>query len=140
MECMAEVKSTEELIHQIKENRSGGLSFLDGADYHCPPTAIYLCELLTERGMEVRSTIQALGLDRSYGYQIFNGTRRPTRNILIRLAFLLGLDLDQTNRLLKIGRKEVLYPRIRRDAAVIFALERKMSLEQLDALLEETDG
>ena len=137
---MAEVKSTEELIHQIKENRSGGLSFLDGADYHCPPTAIYLCELLTERGMEVRSTIQALGLDRSYGYQIFNGTRRPTRNILIRLAFLLGLDLDQTNRLLKIGRKEVLYPRIRRDAAVIFALERKMSLEQLDALLEETDG
>ena len=137
---MAEVKSTEELIHQIKENQSGGLSFLDGADYYCPPTAIYLSELLAERGMEVRSTIQALGLDRSYGYQIFNGTRRPTRNILIRLAFLLGLDLDQTNRLLKIGRKEVLYPRIRRDAAVIFALERKMSLEQLDALLEETDG
>ena len=54
---------------------------------------------------------------------------------LVRLARLLELDLDQTNRLLKIGRKEALYPRIRYDAAVIFAIEKKLPLEQMDELL-----
>lgn len=134
------MKSTEELLHQIKEQKTDNVSFLEEADYRCPPISIYLCGLLAERHMETRDAIRALGLDRSYGYQVFNGTRRPTRNILIRLAFLFRLDLDETNRLLKIGRREALYPRIRYDAAVIFAIERKLSLEQLDALLEEIDG
>lgn len=134
------MKSTEELLHQIKEQKTWNPSFLEDADFSCPPAAIYLCGLLTERNLEIKDAIRELGMERSYGYQIFNGTRKPTRNILIRLAVLLRLDLDGANRLLKIGRKEVLYPRIRHDAAVIFAIEQGLSLEQLDALLEETDG
>ena len=120
------MKNTEELLHQIRNSGSGDLSFLEGSDFNCPSIEIYVCGLLAQRGLEG-----------SYGYQIFNGTRRPTRNILIRLAFLLGLDLDETNRLLKIGHKEVLYPRVRYDAAVICAIERRLSLRQLDVLLEE---
>ncbi len=133
------MKNTEELLHQIRNSGSGDLSFLEGSDFNCPSIEIYVCGLLAQRGLEVRDAIRALGLERSYGYQIFNGTRRPTRNILIRLAFLLGLDLDETNRLLKIGHKEVLYPRMRYDAAVICAIEKRLSLRQLDVLLEDTD-
>ncbi len=134
------MKSTQQLLNQIRSREAADLAFLRDPDYTCPPVAIYLCGLLAERGMTTKDAIQALGLDRTYGYQLFNGTRRPTRNVLIRLAALLELDLAATNRLLQIGGKQPLYPRVREDAAAIFAIEKRLPLERLDALLEGRYG
>ncbi len=130
------MKSTQELLNSIRDRETEAPAFLRDPDYSCPPAAIYMCALLAERGMTTKDAIRALGLDRSYGYQLFNGTRRPTRAALIRLAVLLELDLAGTNRLLQIGGRSPLYPRVREDAAVIFAIEKRLSLDQLDALLE----
>ena len=47
----------------------------------------------------------------------------------------LGLSLKETQRLLAVGGCGALYPRVRRDAAVIFALNQKMSLLQAEELL-----
>ena len=130
------MKSTDELISQIKAQKKKDRAFLGQKEYACPPISTYLCDVLAERHLETKEVIRRLGLERSYGYQMFNGTRKPTRIMLIRLAVLLGMSLEETNRLLKIGRKEILYPRIREDAAVIFAVEKKMSLEEMDELLD----
>ena len=134
------MKSTQQLLHQIRGRESTDLSFLGESDYTCPPAAIYINSLLAERDMTAKDAIRALDLDKSYGYQMLNGTRRPTRAMLIRLAVLLGLDLAGTNRLLQIGGRQPLYPRVREDAAVIFAVEKHLSLEQLDTLLEAVRG
>ena len=134
------MKSTQELLNRLRERDGADLSFLRDPDFSCPSAAIYMAGLLAERRMTAKEAIQALGLDRSYGYQLFNGTRRPTRTVLIRLAVLLGLDLTGTNRLLQIGGKAPLYPRVREDAAVIFCLEKRLPLEKLDALLEAAHG
>ena len=130
------MKNTEELIQQIKEQKINALSFLEQREYSCPSVSIYLNDLLAEHRMETKDAIRNLGLERTYGYQLFNGTRKPTRTLLIRLAILLGLGLEETNRLLKIGRKEILYPRIREDAAAIFAIEKRLPLSQFDELME----
>ena len=130
------MKSTQELLNRIRDRETEDPSFLRDPDFSCPPAAIYMCGLLAEQGMTTKDAIQALGLDRSYGYQLFNGTRRPTRAALIRLAVLLELDLAGTNRLLQIGGRPPLYPRVREDAAVIFAIEKHLSLDQLDAIWE----
>lgn len=129
------MKSTEELLHQIREQKNG-LSFLERHEFSCPPVSLYLNDLLAEHRMETKDVIRSLGLERTYGYQMFNGTRKPTRTVLIRLAVLLGLGLEETNRLLKIGRKEILYPRIREDAAAIYAIENKLPLSRFDELME----
>ena len=130
------MNSTEQLLHQIRQRTADDGPFWEDAAFSCPPPAIYLNGLLAERGLEKQDVIRMLGLDRTYGYQLFNGARRPTRTFLIRLAVLLGLDLDRTDRLLQICRRQPLYPRFREDAAAIFAIEKHLSLEQLDALLE----
>ena len=57
--------------------------------------------------------------------------------ILLQCAFLLSLNLADTQRLLDIGQKPRLYPRIRYDAAIIYGLEEKMTLEEMNAFLEE---
>ena len=134
------MKSTQQLLNQLREREETDLGFLDDPAFACPSAAIYMAGLLAERGMTAKEAIQALGLDRSYGYQLFNGNRRPTRSLLIRLAVLLGLDLKEADRLLQIGGKAPLYPRVREDAAVIFAIEKRLPLERLDALLEAAHG
>ena len=77
----------------------------------------------------------AADVSKSYGYQILRGERVPGRDILLRTALALGLSLKETQRLLAVGGCGALYPRVRRDAAVIFALNQKMTLLQAEELL-----
>lgn len=73
----------------------------------------------------------------SYTYQILNGRRKPTRNFLLRIAIFISLSLDETQKMLTIAQRPQLYPRNRFDAAIIFSLEHKMSLDETYELLEE---
>ena len=128
------MKSTEELEHQIRESATPQV--LTGEDYALPPLPIYLNSLLHRHGLTVQDVVIACNLDRSYGYQLFNGTRRPSREFLLRLALLLKLGEDEAQRLLKIAGRQPLYARSRRDAAVLYALTHRLTAEKTDELLE----
>ena len=127
------MKSTQELEHQIRESPTPQV--LTGADYTSPPLPIYLNSLLHRHGLTVQDVVVACNLDRSYGYQLFNGTRRPSRELLLRLALLLKLG-EEAQRLLKIAGRQPLYARNRRDAAVLYALTHGLTAEETDELLE----
>lgn len=97
----------------------------------------YLQELLAKSDIRTKELILRLNMERSYTYQILNGRRRPTRNFLIRTALLCRLSVDETQRLLTIGRRPVLYPRNRFDAAVLYCLQHQLDEEQLKQLLKD---
>ncbi len=98
------------------------------------------CECLNalcrEKGAVPEQVIRRAQIDRSYGHQLFNGTRKPSRDKVLQLAFGLGLDVDQTQKLLRLAGKNPLYPRLRRDVVVLFALGKSMSLFEVQELLE----
>ncbi len=127
------MRPTQELEQEIRTYPDP--SVLTGEDYDLPPLSEYLSALLEARGLTVREAIRACNLDRNYGYQLFNGTRRPTRNTLLMLALALHLPEAEAQRLLKIGARQVLYARNRRDAAVLYALNHDLGLEGADELL-----
>lgn len=102
-----------------------------------PDLTAYLGELLRIRRLTVQDVVVGCNLDRSYGYQLFNGTRRPTRNFLLRLALLLRLSEHETQRLLKIAGRQPLYARNRRDAAMLYALIHHLTEEEAQELLSE---
>lgn len=77
--------------------------------------------------------IRRLNIDRNYGYQVFNGKRIPTRNLLIRLALMFELDVEQTDFLLKIAGKPMLYVRNVVDARVFYSIKHQMNYE--DAIM-----
>ena len=85
--------------------------------------------------MAVKDAIRACNLERTYGYQLFNGTRRPTRAVLLRLSLVLELREEEVQRLLKLAGRPVLYARNRADAAVLYGLNHHMTLEETDELL-----
>lgn len=100
-------------------------------------TGAYLNQLLTECGKMKNDVVAGSGLNQIYAYQIFAGTKRPSRDKLIALIFGFPLELDDAQRLLRIGGVSELYPRIRRDSIVLFGLKNRLSVHELDDLLFE---
>ena len=92
------MKSTQELEQEIRESTTPEV--LLGGDFHVPSFPIYLNSLLHNRNLTVQDVVVGCHLDRNYSYQLFNGTRRPTRHFLLRLALWLHLSQGETQRLL----------------------------------------
>ncbi len=97
----------------------------------------HLNALLVQKGLLVADIARESQLDRKYVYQIFDGKKHPSRDKLIAIAFGLGLDEDETQRMLKVSGNKELYVRNRRDAVILFALQRKKTLMETNYLLDD---
>lgn len=92
--------------------------------------AEYLNELLAAKDLKRPQVIRAAGINETFGYQVFTGARRASRNNLLKLAFALGLSVREANRLLQAGETNGLYCKNRRDAIIIFSLNHGYSLQK----------
>lgn len=91
-----------------------------------------LGELLEEKGLVRIDVVREAGLNETFGYQIFKGQRNPSRNKVLQIAFAMHLDLRETNRLLRAAGVNDLYCKNRRDAIVIFCLDKGYTLRKTD--------
>ena len=99
----------------------------------------HLHKLLKEKGLDKAAVIREANLARTYGYQIFQGEKTAGRDKLLAIAFAMNLSLEECNRLLTVAKTGVLYSRNRRDAIIIFSLERSLSLLEVNELLYEME-
>ncbi len=129
-------KTTSTLLSIIRssKNLDDMQNKMDGAMIN-PKATEYLKNLLEASGLSAPDLAREALLDRSYTYQLLNGIRTPNRNVLLRFAFILRLNLEDTQRLLTLFQKSSLYPRLLRDAVIIFSLEKKYSLTDTNELL-----
>ena len=102
-----------------------------------PPFHEYISEKCCTMNLAPERVILRAGLDRVYGHQIFQGIRRPSRDKVLQLAFGFELDPEEAQLLLRAARHMELYPKIMRDAAILFALQRKMSFIDIQNMLDE---
>lgn len=122
------------LTKDIEEELSKSADFSENLiEGNAPPK---LCELLNdyinEKKMTKAEVIRKLNIDRNYGYWILNGTRNPTRNCLIQLSLILGLNVEQINYLMRLAGKSPLYVRNAVDAKVFYAINHHM--DYIDAI------
>lgn len=103
----------------------------------CPDLGDFLSACMERAGISRADCISALDLDRSYGYQILNGTRVPTRECLIRIGLLLGLSIEDFQRMLNIAGRRSLYVKNMLDAKVFYAIKHKMNYEDAIAFVWE---
>ncbi|MGI6507457.1 MAG: hypothetical protein ACOX4A_03585 [Saccharofermentanales bacterium] len=78
--------------------------------------------LLEETGQKKSDIIRKANLSRTYGYQLMEGRRLGKRDYYLQIALAMSLDLRTTQRMLSVTRCGALHPLIKRDAAVIFAI------------------
>lgn len=97
----------------------------------------YISELCQVMDQVPERIIKQSFIERTYGHQLFNGTRKPSRDKVIQLAFGFGLDVDGTQKLLKIAEKNPLYPRIKRDAAILYCINHHIGIVEAQSMLDD---
>lgn len=136
---MDDRKTTTEILAERLINSNDIDTFLDthktkidAENFHD-----FLYRLIDSRGMKISECLKKSQINESYGYQLFNGKRQPSRTKVLQISLGIGLSLEETNRLLKLAEKSELYVKDQRDAVVMFALNKKWSLYDTEALLIE---
>lgn len=127
MDKLTSTDSTEELDRYLNEIR----------DKYPKDLSSYLKAIFTEKGMSTADVQKRSGIDRTYIYQIMDGTKRPGRDKIVAIAIASGMTLAECQRALEIAQEGILYAKSRRDSLMIYAINKKLSIMDLNGLLEE---
>ncbi len=100
------------------------------------PFHAHITKICKTTGRVPEQVIKHAAIERTYGHQLFNGTRKPSRDKVIQLAFGLNLDLNGLQKLLQIAQKNSLYPKIKRDAAIIYCIDNQKDILETQSVLE----
>lgn len=122
---------TEELLDELLSSPDP-LKFAKKHRIAAKSLSACLNDLLEEKNLTRIDVIRAAGLNETFGYQIFKGQRNPSRNKVLQIAFAMHLNLRETNRLLRAAGANDLYCKNRRDAIVIFCLDKGYTLHKTD--------
>lgn len=129
-------KSTDELRHEIKNATDIEDYFVQNKDYLLKSSlAEHLHMLLSKKKLRRADVIRGSLLGRTYVYRIFAGDKIPSRDKLIALAFGLQLTEEETQKMLKLSGSRELYAKDERDALILFALQRNMTIMDANGLL-----
>lgn len=131
-------KTTDDLLADLKKSRDLDL-YLKENEQHFALDGIgaYLDRIIEERGLKKAQVFRDAEINEIYGYQIFAGTRTPSRNKLIALCISMGLDAEETDRALKYMGESPLYARSRRDSIILAGMLKGCSVMQINSLLYE---
>jgi len=135
-------KSTTELLQILKSTDSeAGLEEyvqrIDKPETQVKSFSEFLDSLPEFHNRKPSEIIRDSNIERTYGYQIFNGRKLPGRDKVIMISLALHLNLDMTQKALAAAKAPALYPRDRRDAIIIYAVEHGMSVDEACDLLNE---
>lgn len=134
------MKKTDELLKILNDSHDIGDVLQDHEEEFIQVSVSeYLTALIEQKNLVKSEIIKRSGIDRVYGYQILNGTRTPSRDKLIQLAFGMQLGFRETQRLLAYNGFAQLYAKNRRDSIIIFAIKEKKTVIELNILLDKNE-
>jgi len=132
--------TTDELLKTIKNSRSVKDALAaNESEFIEVNLSEYLEQVLTEKNLKKAEVIEASGLAREYAYQIFSGKKLPSRKKLLQICIGMQLTIEEAQTLLKRNGFSPLYPRVKFDGVILYALEKKMTLDQANDLLYDND-
>lgn len=135
-----ELDKTEELLNILKDE-TNVYNYIKKYQSQFPPISFenFVELVLQKKDMKKSDMIRRTGLHRTYAYQILSGKKKPSRDKVLRFAFGLMLNLDETQKLLAAAAFNPLYPKNKRDSIIIFCILNGKSIFETDALLYDND-
>ena len=130
---------TEELLNRIK-NATDIQEFLNSCekDFINKSCSQHLNEIMEAKKLSASFIANNSGIG-EYVYKILKGERNPSRDVLISIAFGMGLTLEETQFLLRISKFAVLDSREKRDSIIIYSLTHKKNVYETDDLLDNNN-
>lgn len=124
-------KLTEELLDELLGS-SGVDGFLRDRTEPAITLASYLQQLLDEKHLKRVQVVRMADLNETFGHQIFTGARHPSRDKVLQICFAMALSLREANRALGYADAGRLDCRSRRDAIIIYCLDKGCSLQKVN--------
>lgn len=129
-------KDTAEIVKELQLCGDFKTFYDENKNYMVNKSLAQLLEqLLQETGISKAKAIKNAEMSEMYGYHIFAGTRIPERGKVLALAVGMGLNLEQTQQLLKCAGYSPLYVKLPFDSIVLYGICKKMSVAQINELL-----
>jgi hypothetical protein len=129
---------TVEIMHSVRNFKSITEYLRKINDFpDAPEFCDYLNNIRLEKNMKKEHLFINSDISQTYGHEIFRGIKHPSRDKIIQFAIGLGLDIDGTQDLLKIGRQAQLFPKVKRDALICYAIAHSMDIVKTNTVLTE---
>jgi len=127
------MKKTTDLLNELNTSNNIDKYLKDNHDSIIDQTlAEHFCRIFEERNISKADVIHKSNLNEIYAYQILGGKRMPSRDKIIALCVGASFSLDDTNYALKIGGFAPLYPKSERDSIIIYGIQRKRSIIEIN--------
>lgn len=132
-------KTTTELLLELKRPSCQLSSFLSNHNETFVKEDIkaFWDALIESKNYSKSNIINKADFSYCYFYDVINGRKIPSKDKIVRLALAMKMTLDECQQALKISEKSALYPKIRRDSIIIYALEQQLTIMQCNQLLSE---
>ncbi|MBQ7705432.1 MAG: DNA-binding protein [Selenomonadaceae bacterium] len=130
-------KDTDKLFEELKIEPDVENFLAQNENEFKMPLHEYLNKLLQKKNLKKSDIVQKINANDKHIYHIFSGAKKPSREKLLTIARAMGLNLDETQYLLRYGGFAILYPRDTWDAVIISAIENNLSIIDTDIILEQ---
>ncbi|NLC65741.1 MAG: hypothetical protein GX752_02215 [Clostridium sp.] len=97
----------------------------------------YILNISQEKGLKKIDVINNANIYRTYGYEILNGKKLPSRNKLLQICIGNKFTLLETNKSLTLAKLGVLYAKDPRDSIIIYTISNKISLIDTNIILDD---
>ncbi|MBR6941147.1 MAG: XRE family transcriptional regulator [Clostridia bacterium] len=126
-------KSTDELMNELLKANNIGEYLKENSQYMVSDElSTYLNNIIAKKGLVKSEVIKKTEFSEVMGYQIFSGTRLPSRDSLICICVAMDMTLDETQAILKIAGFAALYPKAKRDSIVIKGISDKKTVARIN--------
>lgn len=130
--------STDELLRLLfMESSLEHLMTKDASSSYFPGFSDYITALCKKRNEPAERVINRANIEKSYGHQLFSGRRNPSRDTVLQLAFGFEMDYEAAQELLKIARKSLLHPKVKRDMVLAFCLQHHYTIVDCQMALQQ---
>lgn len=132
-------KSTEDLLEELQNENCKIDEYLkgNGESFVYDKIKDFWEAAIEKSGYSKSNIINKSDFSYCYFYDVINGRKIPGRDKIIRLILTMQLSVDECQEALRISGRSALYPRIRCDAIILFAISNGYSIYQLSELLAD---
>ena len=118
-EMMKNLLKANNIEEYIKENQENFVNLT---------ISQFLNEYLTAKELKKSAVIKDAEISEIFGFQVFSGTRNPSRNTLLSLCIAMKMPLEDVQTTLKIAQFAPLYPKTKRDSIIILGITNNKSV------------
>lgn len=130
-------KTTTELLRELKRQSCSLPDYLSNhkETFVVEDIKAFWEQLIKEKKYSKSNIINKADFSYCYFYDVINGRKMPTKDKVVRLALAMKMSIDECQQALKISGRSALYPKVRRDSVLIYALEKHLTITQCNELL-----